>query len=273
MTTKIFFSDLDGTLLDDKKNVSPRDLDSIKKMINEGHRFVIATGRPVYSAKIVAKNLGLYHDGIFLCASNGGVIFDCGKEEILHADSLSMDTVDYLFRQALAEGLHVQTYTDENVVALHETEELVRYCKRILMPYKILDRIPEDLPGRPPKIIVICAKENSRAILEDFEKRHAEAVAGKADSVFSTSMLLEYLPVGVSKGRAVKVVCELLGIPPENAVAAGDEANDIPMLTAAGTGCVVANATDLAKSHADYICKRSNNESGVSEMIEKFVLC
>ncbi len=272
MTTKILFSDLDGTLLDDKKNVSPQDLDAIKDMIKKGHRFVIATGRPIYSAKLVAKDLGLYSDGIFLCASNGGVVFDCGKEEIIHADTLSMETVDIVFKNALADGLHVQTYTDENVVALYETTELKRYCERIRMPYKILSRIPEDLPARPPKIIVICAKEGSRAILEDFEKRHAASVDGLAETVFSTDMLLEYLPVGVSKGRAVKAVCELLGIPTENAVAAGDEANDIPMLEAAGTGCVVANANDLARSHADYVAKRSNNESGVSEIIRKFIL-
>ena len=60
---KILFSDLDGTLLDDEKNVSSRDLDSINKIIAEGHRFVIATGRPLYSAKVVANELSLL--GIF----------------------------------------------------------------------------------------------------------------------------------------------------------------------------------------------------------------
>lgn len=272
MTTRILFSDLDGTLLDDAKNVSSRDLSSINEMIKAGHRFVIATGRPVFSAKLVARKLNLYRDGIYLCASNGGIIYDCGKEEIIHADFLAMDTVDILFRAAQKAGLHVQTYTDDHVVALRETDELKQYCKRIMMPYKILERIPEDLPTRPPKIIVICAKEGSRAILEEFEKNNQAAVSGLTESVFSNDFLLEYLPVGVSKGNAAKIMCDLLGIPAANAVAAGDEANDIPMLTAAGVGCVVANATALAKSHADYVCANSNNESAVSEIIEKFIL-
>ena len=272
MTTKILFTDLDGTLLDDDKNVSSRDLSSINEMITAGHRFVIATGRPVFSAKVVARQLGLYRDGIYLCASNGGVIFDCGKEEIIHVDTLSMETVDMLFRAAQKDGLHVQTYTDDHVVALRETDELKKYCKRIQMPYRILDRIPEDLPACPPKIIVICAKEGSRSILEEFEKKNRSAMNGRADSVFSNDFLLEYLPVGVSKGNAAKIMYDLLGIPAVNAVAAGDEANDIPMLEAAGTGCVVANGTDLAKSHADYVCTNTNNESAISEIIEKFIL-
>ena len=80
MKTKILFSDLDDTLLDYDKNVSAEDLDSINEMIKAGHRFVLATGRPVYSAKVVAKRLDLYRDGIFLVTSNGGAIYDCGKE-------------------------------------------------------------------------------------------------------------------------------------------------------------------------------------------------
>ena len=272
MTTKILFTDLDGTLLDDDKNVSAEDLASINRMLDSGHRLVIATGRPIYSAKIVARELGLYHDGIFICASNGGVIYDCGSEKIIHAATLDLDTVDILFKAAGEEGLHIHTYTDDHVVSLRETHELKGYCQRIKMPYRLLSNIPGDLPGRPPKLIVMSIKENSREILEDFEARHAKEVEGVCESVFSNDFLLEYLPVGVSKGNGVKMLCDLFDIPVEDTVAAGDEANDIPMLDAAGIGCVMSNGTDEAKAHADYITKRTNNESGVSEIIDKFFL-
>ena len=72
--------------------------------------------------------------------------------------------------------------------------------------------------------------------------------------------------------KAVERLCELLDIPAELSVAAGDEANDIPMIQAAGVGAVMQNGTDEAKSYADYVTKRSNNESGVSEIIRKFIL-
>ena len=272
MTTKILFTDLDGTLLDDDKNVSEKDLASINDMLGVGHRLVIATGRPIYSARVVAHELGLYRDGIFICASNGGVIYDCGTEKIIHASTLDMDTVDILFKAAGKEGLHIHTYTDDHVVSLRETAELMGYCSRIKMPYRLLESIPGDLPGKPPKLIVMSIKENSRRILEDFEARHAKEVEGRCVSVFSNDFLLEYLPVGVSKGNGVKMLCGMLGIPAEDTVAAGDEANDIPMLDAAGIGCVMANGTDETKAHADYVTKNTNNESGVSEIIEKFFM-
>ena len=270
--TKILFTDLDGTLLNDDKEVSREDLDAINELIEKGHRFVIATGRPIYSAKIVAKEIGLFRDGIYIAASNGGVIYDCGADKIVSADTLDLETVRLLFSAALAENLSIHTYTDTHVVSVRTTDEIRMYTTRIKMPHKLLERIPEDLPGEPPKLIVMSAKQGSRAILADFERRHEDMVRGRAKSVFSNDFLLEYLPPNVSKGNGLRKLCELLGIPIANSVAAGDEANDIPMLQAAGIGAVMQNGTDEAKSHADYVTNRTNNESGVSEIIRKFIL-
>ena len=270
---KILFSDLDGTLLDDEKNVSSRDLDSINKIISEGHRFVIATGRPLYSAKVVAKELSLYRPGIYLACSNGGVIFDCGAEKIISARTVDFDTVGKMFEAAAKEGLHIHTYTDEYVVSLRETEELKIYCQRIKMPYRILSKIPDDLPAPPPKFIVMSIEPGkSRQILEKFEEDHRDITRGHVESVFSNDFLLEYLPPDVSKGNAVRMLCDLLDIPIGQSIAAGDEANDISMLDAAGLGIVVRNGTDEAKSHAGYVTERTNNESAIAEIAEKFIL-
>ncbi len=272
MTTKILFTDLDGTLLDDAKNVSDEDLATINELIEARHRFVICTGRPLYSVKIVARELGLYRDGVYLLASNGGVVYDCSSEKVISGRTLDLETVRYLFEEAHAENLSIHTYTEDYVVSVRPTEEIRQYCERIKMPHKLLGRIPEDLPGEPPKLIIMSIKENSREILADFERRHADKVKGQTVSVFSNDFLLEYLPPGVSKGNAVKSLCDILNIPIEHAIAAGDEANDITMIQAAGVGAVMQNGTDETKSYADYITKRSNNESGVSEIIRKFIL-
>ena len=272
MTTKILFTDLDDTLLDDNKNVSTEDLRSINEMITAGHRFVIATGRPLYSAKVVAKSLDLYRDGIFLVTSNGAAIYDCGSEKVISARTVNPGFVGRMFDAAMAEDLHIHTYTDTHVVSLRRTKELEIYCDRIRMPFRILEKIPEDLPAPPPKFVLMSIKDNSRKILEDFRDRHSYLTDGKVQNVFSNDYLLEYLPLGISKGEGLKDLCSLLGIPVECSVAAGDEANDIPMLDAAGLGVVVRNGNDEAKSHAGYICERTNNESAISEIIEKFLM-
>ncbi len=270
--TMILFTDLDGTLFDDDKKVSRKILRELGVLTDAGHRIVLATGRPLYSAKVVAEELGLYRDGVYLMASNGGVLFDCLKEEIISSHTLPMDVVKDVFSAAAEEGLHVQTYTDSHVVALRETEEIREYCKRIKMPYRILSAIPDELPAPPPKVIVICKKERSRGILEDFEHRHAQLVEGRAQSVFSSDILLEYIPLEVSKGIALVQLCNILDIPVGNSVAVGDEANDIPMLDAAGIAVVMKNGTQAAKSHADYITGRTNNEDGISEVLERYFI-
>ena len=66
-------------------------------------------------------------------------------------------------------------------------------------------------------------------------------------------------------------LCEILGIPRELSVAAGDEANDLDMLRAAGVGVAMANAIPDAKAVADYVTRRDNNHDGVAEIIEKFL--
>lgn len=271
MNTKILLTDLDDTLLTTTKQVSETDRLSIEKMIAAGHKFAIATGRPFYSARLVARELGFDKPGAYIIASNGAVIYDCEKEEILHKETVSFDLVSYLFGEAAKSHLHIHTYTDTHVVSLRETPELLGYTKTIKMPYKIVEKIPEDLPYEPPKMIVMSIKENSREILSDFKDRVYPFVKGKLCPVFSNKALLEFLPPNASKGNALIKLCEILGIPSENSIACGDEENDIPMIKAAGVGVAMKNGTDSARACADYITSHTNNENAITEVIERFV--
>lgn len=272
MNTKILLTDLDETLLTSKKTISDKDRLSIGKMIDAGHKFAIATGRPLYSAKIVAKELGFDGKGAYIIASNGAVIFDCETQKILHTESVPFDLVRHMFGEAAKSHLHIHTYTDEHVVSLRETPELLMYTKVIKMPYRILERIPEDLPYEPPKMIVMSIADDCREILSAFKDRVYDEVAGKLTPVFSNKSLLEFLPVNASKGNALVRLCDILGIDIKDSIACGDEENDIPMIKAAGVGVGMINGTDSVRACADYITSHTNNENGISEVIEKFIL-
>lgn len=272
MTTKILLTDLDETLLTSQKTISDTDRNSIKQIIDAGHKFVIATGRPIYSAKIVAKELGLAPKNTYIIASNGGVIYDCEQDEILHKESVSYDLVRLMFTEAAKSHLHIHTYTDTHVISLRETPELLMYTKTIKMPYQILEHVPEDLPYEPPKMIVMSIKDNSREILTAFKEHIYPVVEGKLNPVFSNKSLLEFLPPNASKGNALVKLCGLLNIPVENSIACGDEENDIPMIKAAGVGVAMKNGTPSARECADYITNHTNNENGITEVIEKFII-
>ena len=84
-------------------------------------------------------------------------------------------------------------------------------------------------------------------------------------------VMLLIVPVGVSKGAAIRFLAEYLMIPMENTIAVGDAENDIPMIEAAGLGVAMKNASDEIKKYADYITERDNNQGGVGEVIQKYI--
>ena len=271
MTKKLLLTDLDDTLLTKAKEVSPQDRESIEKMIAAGHKFAIATGRPFYSAKLVARELNLLKPGVFIIASNGGILYDCEKDAIISKESVPFNLVSYMFGEAIKAGLHIHTYTDEYVISLRETPELLMYTKTIKMPYKILEKVPEDLPYEPPKMIVMSLKDNSREILSEFKDRVYGFVEGQLNPVFSNRCLLEFLPPSASKGNGLNKLCEVLNIPVSDSIPCGDEENDISMIKAAGVGVAMKNGTDSARACADYITAHTNNENAITEVIERFV--
>ena len=76
---------------------------------------------------------------------------------------------------------------------------------------------------------------------------------------------------GVDKGRALRVVCERLGIAPDEAMAVGDAAPDLAMFDVAGVSVAMGNAPDDVKARADAVAP-SNAESGVAWALRRFVL-
>jgi hypothetical protein len=78
-------------------------------------------------------------------------------------------------------------------------------------------------------------------------------------------------PRGVSKGNGLRELAMLLGIHLSETIAVGDNLNDLDMLSTAGLGVAMGNATPEAKAQADYVTG-SNNEDGVAQVIERFIL-
>ena len=130
--------------------------------------------------------------------------------------------------------------------------------------------LSEALPEEPYKLLAI--HETDIAHLEAFRDYIKTAYAGILDSFFSSATYLEIVPTGISKGFAVKWMCDFLQIPIENSVSAGDAQNDIAMLEAAHIGAVMCNAFPGIAEHGNYVTTADNNHDGVAEIIYKFIL-
>lgn len=267
---KIVFTDLDGTLLDDNRLVTDKNRMAIEKALSQGHKIVITSGRPLASVKKIAKDLKLDGEGCYSIASNGAVLYDCGNDKVLRQTTLPKEFIKPLFEQAHKDNIHIHTYTDDNVICEEDREEFRWYEKEICVPGIVVDNVYDYIDFNPVKIILLDLYNQQNLI--DFQQKMLPVTKGKLETLFSNPKILEYCPFGVSKGNAIIELCEILNVPIECTVSAGDAENDIPLIQAAQIGCCMKNGFDSAKAVADYITKADNNESGFAEILEKFVI-
>ncbi len=268
-STKILFTDLDGTLLNDQKQICPENRKAIDRALAAGHKIVITTGRPLVSAQKLSQELGLISEGCYSISFNGGIIYDCYKERVIFEQTLPHEDVRKLMNEAQKAGIHAQTYSDTCVIAEKPNEDFDRYASIIHIDKKIVPDVLKELgTKRPPKVLMIADHKR----LEQFRLDTQSWREGKIDAIFSCANYLEFLPYGVSKGNALKILCNLLCLPLSASIAAGDEQNDISMIQTAHIGAVMKNASDQMKTYGNYITLHDNNHGAIAEIIERFML-
>ena len=273
---KILFTDLDGTLLDDNKDISAEDMSAVRKMIAAGHKFVMTTGRPLTSVKKLASRYGFLEAGFYLVSFNGGLIYDCESQEAILTRYIPVEEVKAIMDAAHACGMHAHTYSGDLVVSEYETEQLKTYCRLMQMDYVVVKDIREyygqfiNVVVKPPiKVNIITPFDHSS--LESFRAEMRKTTAGKLFDVFSKPEMLEFSHIKSNKGDAVRFMADFYKVPMADTIAVGDEENDCPMIEAAGVGVAMANASPVVRNVADYVTERDNNHSGIAEVIEKFV--
>lgn len=270
MNKKIFFTDLDGTLLNDEKEITPKTREVLAKITQMGHYLVFISGRPLMSIMEARKSLPVSDKNLYLVASNGGVIYDAEKDEILRENRLTLEQTDYIMKYCEQAGVHSHTYTEDAIVSKRQSEELTFYQKTIHMPSLITDDIIGNLDKPPLKCVALSMeKKNLDAIKEGL----GDWAEGQVQLMFSHDKLLEMIPITSGKGTAVKWLSEYLGVELCNTLAAGDMDNDISMLEAAGVGVAMANGAPHVKKIADKITEMDNNNDGLVPVLEEFFVC
>jgi hypothetical protein len=122
------------------------------------------------------------------------------------------------------------------------------------------------LDKEPGKCLAIGLTDLPR--LEEFKQALEGALSSRVQVMYSNPNYLEIIPADSGKGTGVKWLCDYLHIPLSRSLAAGDEANDISMLEAAGTGIAMANARDAVKEIADIITPADNNHDGLVPLLQ-----
>jgi len=269
---KFLFTDLDLTLLTKDKMISDTDLDAIDRFLKEGNLFAFVTGRPFEDTVTIAERFSLLRRGFFIASFNGALIsaFDGSEWKRIFEEPVSLSDTRFIFEEAEKKQVFCQTYTEKNVVALHDDPFLESYTSgKTLKPLLIgdLDSLLKYLPHPPFK--VVCAALNDRPKLEGFRQYISPMIDDRLFSLFSSDRLLEFGSLSATKAHALTFLAEYTGTPIEDTVAAGDEANDISMIEAAGTGYAVSNARDEVKRVADRVTVNDNDHGAIAEIIKE----
>lgn len=274
LDTRILFTDLDGTLLDSGKRISEKTRSKIIELLTKGNHLVLASGRSDSSISEVLAQLDLPESGLVgnvcMAAYNGALLYDCRKKAVIEQYRVPMQAAQAIYDMAMRRGVHIQTYTDTHIVSCAEDEELVYYRRAIRLPYKVGTQLDKELEHAPFKLLAIALDDRERleALRREFElSAYAEEIACE----FSCACYLEFYNRKAGKGNALRHLCSALHIHIKNAVAVGDEENDISMLVAAAVSVCMANGTQAVKDHADYITKHDNDHDGIVEVIERFM--
>ena len=146
-------------------------------------------------------------------------------------------------------GYKVEYECQNNQMNCREVKNLAEYLH--FAPIKLLMSVdPAQLPG--------------------VQKEIARLLPPQLTVVQTAPFYLEVIPSVINKGQGLRDTCRVLGIQPEETVAFGDAENDIPMLTAAGVGVAMGNASDKVKAAADAVTA-SNNEDGIAQWLERMM--
>ena len=267
----LLFTDMDGTLLNDKSEITPRTKAALDQMTALGHHVILSSGRPLPSILEVRKLQGIDYPNMLIISNNGALVYDCDTASNILVYRLDMDDIRYIIGEAEKQHLHIHAYTDTEIVCHELNDELRFYTRRIHLPIKCVENIADSLEQGSFKLQ--CIHLTDRSVLERFRDHITPHLGGRVQIIFSNDQYLEILPAAAGKGPALLYVEEYLHVPHSHTFAAGDAENDISMLKAAGTGIAMANAAPAVKEVADIVTEKNNNQDGLVEIIEKHLIC
>jgi len=263
---KLIAADLDGTLMGEDAILSAKVKDAVRRAMDKGVKFTIATGRAFSSTRLFAQELRV--NAPLICYQ-GGLIKDHLSGQVIHEQSLPLPLAQGLIRFTRQRGLHLNVYMDDGRAYAErvspETSYYTGIAKEAVHPVgDMLAFLDRD----PMKFIIVLSNDGAT---ESLIAELGALFAGQMWFVRSYSRFVEGIPLGVSKGRALARLADHLGISLEETIGIGDNDNDLELVERAGLGVAMGNASSAVKAAADYIAPPIEEE-GVVEVIERFVL-
>ena len=270
MEYRLMAVDMDGTLLNSEKEITPRTAEAVRKALDAGYEVVFSTGR---SLSEVEQYLKLFPQMRYAILCSGAVVKDLRTGE-----NLKMDTVEAGIAKSVVEAskgmeVNVLYFIGDGIYEAQSVRDRLEYynCGMYRSLHETCANWVEDpyavMMERPDELVKINFYFHDEDEYRLMGKRLDEmGVSHPSGSIFN----YEISAIGVSKAEGLKVLCHHLGISVEQSIACGDEGNDYEMIQAAGLGIAMGNAIEPIKAIADAVVADCDHD-GVAEAIETYL--
>lgn len=266
MEYKLLVLDLDGTLTNAKKEITPRNRETLIRAQEQGVRLVLASGRPTYGIAPLADELRMNEFGGYILAYNGGEIIDWSTQEKLYQKVLPNEVIPQLYECATRHQVTILTYDQQYIVTEHPDDPyLIKEAFLNKMAIRPSKDFLADIQLPVPKCLIVADPQK----LVPIESELSVKLQGEISVYRSEPYFLELVPQGIDKAQSLAVLLDKIGMSREEMIAVGDGYNDLSMIKFAGMGVAMANAQEPVKKAANYITL-SNEEDGVAAVVEKF---
>lgn len=265
---KLLVLDLDGTLTNSKKEITPRNRKTLIHAQQQGVRLVLASGRPTYGIAPLANELQMDKFGGYILAYNGGEIICWSTREKLYENVLPDEVIPQFYECTIRNKVAILTYNGEYIITECPTDP---YVEKEAFLNKMAIRPSTDFLADIRLPLPKCLIVGEPQQLIPIESELSVTMQGKISVYRSEPYFLELVPPGIDKAQSLSILLGKLHLSREEMVAIGDGYNDLSMIKYAGMGVAMANAQEPVKKIADYITL-SNEEDGVAAAVERFFL-
>jgi Cof subfamily protein (haloacid dehalogenase superfamily) len=258
---KLIVTDMDGSLLNDDKELSPDFEKVYQQLRDKGIYFAVASGRPSYS--LVPQFSFFKHDIFFIC--DNGAFIDLGSEVIVINPFRKEAILPLIDDARITPGVNLILCGIET--AYVESDDL-EFMSEVSKYYKKIEHV-NDLSKLDISVLKVAMcdlktwKANSWPVWEKYQSQMT--VAGSGD------IWVDFMPIGINKGAAIHLLQQKLGISPAETMAFGDYLNDVEMLQEAKYSYAMENAHPDVKKVAKFMAP-TNNDHGVIRVINDLVL-
>ena len=268
MDYRMIVLDLDGTLTNRNKEITPKTREALFELKRQGGIIVLASGRPTYGVMPLARELELHESGGYILSFNGGRIINCKTGETVFAKELPVSSNSRIIRMAKDHGVNILTYENDLIVTPNAGDE---YVEKEAAVNKLEVKEVSDMEAYVQFPVVKFLMLEDGDYLAMVEPK-VKAALGRDYSVYrSEPYFLEILPKGIDKAASLERLLTRLGMSRNEMIACGDGYNDLSMIQYAGLGVAMENAVFPVKKAADYVTG-SNDHDGIAHVVEKFML-